>query len=119
MRRARSIAPALVVLLAQLCLASASADRTVRVWEVTTGKTLLTYTGHSAPVTDVKWSADGKLIATGSGDTTVQVWEATTGRVLFTYRGHTDVVFSVAWSPDGTRLASASADTTVQVWEAR
>src|SRR6266566_5051377 len=77
-----------------------------------------TYHGHTAYVSGIAWSPDGKRIASGGLDTTVQVWNATTGEHILTYRGHTDAVFAVAWSPDGTRIASASNDGTVQEWEA-
>ncbi len=99
-------------------LASASDDGTVRVWDASSGTTLLTYTGHTNAVLSVAWSPDGKHLASASADETVQVWDATTGRTVHIYRGHSHQVETVAWSPDGKRLASASDDGTVQVWDA-
>jgi eukaryotic-like serine/threonine-protein kinase len=99
-------------------IASASADKTVQVWNATDGKRLLTFRGHTQAVNAVAWSPDGTRIASASADTTVQVWNANTGGLLFTYRGHSDVVNAVAWSPDSTRIASAANDLTVQVWDA-
>src|SRR6266699_6272806 len=98
-------------------IASASSDRTVRVWNAFTGKTLLTYGGHSDEVTTVAWSPDGTRIASGSADNTVRVWDIISGTTLLTYTGHTSAVQTVAWSPDGTRLASGGFDRTVQVWD--
>jgi WD40 repeat protein/serine/threonine protein kinase len=99
-------------------LASASADRTVRVWDASHGQTALTYQGHTGTVTSVAWSPDGKQLASASADATVQVWDVSNGQTALTYQGHTGTVNSVAWSPDGKRLASASADRTVRVWDA-
>ncbi len=49
-------------------------DYTVQVWDASTGKTLLTYTGHTEAVHAVAWSPDGSRIASASQDRTVQVW---------------------------------------------
>jgi len=99
-------------------LASASADKTVRVWDATSGQTTLTCPGHTDQVTSVAWSPDGTRLASASYDKTIRVWDASNGASLFTYTGHAGTVLSVAWSPDGKRLASASADKTVRVWDA-
>ncbi len=99
-------------------LASASNDQTVRVWDASSGTTLLTYKGHTDIVLSVAWSPDGKRLASASDDKTVRVWDASSGTTLLTYKGHTDFVRSAAWSPDGKRLASASGDKTAQVWDA-
>jgi WD40 repeat protein/nucleoside phosphorylase len=102
-------------------IASASADKTVQVWNVTDGGQVYIYRGHSDFVYAVAWSPDGRRIASGSGDGTVQVWDAVNGERLFTYSGHIKAEFgvqSVAWSPDGTRIASGGSDGTVHVWYA-
>jgi WD40 repeat protein/tRNA A-37 threonylcarbamoyl transferase component Bud32 len=100
-------------------LASASWDRTVKVWDAGTGQVLLTlqvpYLGTIAAVT---FSGDGKRLAGAGADKTVKVWDAGTGQQLLTLQGHTDRVSSVAFSGDGKRLASASWDKTVKVWDA-
>jgi WD40 repeat protein len=97
-------------------LVTGSADATAKVWDVETGKELLTLSGHSNYVASVAWSPDGKRLATGSLDRTAKVWDAETGEELLTLRGHSDAVTSVAWSRDGKRLATASKDGTVQVY---
>ena len=56
-------------------LASASSDKSVQVWEISTGKQILTYPGHLTEVRDVVWSPDGERIAS-VGDEEVQVWVA-------------------------------------------
>ncbi|HYU73243.1 MAG TPA: TIR domain-containing protein [Ktedonobacteraceae bacterium] len=97
-------------------IASGSWDRTVRVWEALTGKTIVTYTTDL--IRSVAWSPNGKYIASGSTEKTVQVWEALTGKTIATYAEHTDQVCCVAWSPDGKYIASGSEDETVRVWSA-
>ena len=57
-------------------LASASHDKTVQMWEASTGKLRLTYGGHSFGVRAVAWSPDGRLLASAGRDKSVQVWQA-------------------------------------------
>jgi len=88
----------------------------IQVWMATSGKTIATCRGHSAPIHGVIWSPDGKYIASASGDSTVQVWEATTGKSTLSHR-HAAPVYAVSWSPDGKNIASGGDDHTVQVWQ--
>jgi WD40 repeat protein/predicted Ser/Thr protein kinase len=99
-------------------LASASQDRTAKLWDTATGQELLTLKGHTSLVHGVAFSPDGKRLASASWDQTVKLWDAATGQELLTLRGHTEFVNGVAFSPDGKRLASASRDQTVKLWDA-
>jgi WD40 repeat protein/predicted Ser/Thr protein kinase len=99
-------------------IASASADKTVHIWNATSKTPTLIYRNHTKPVSAVAWSPDGSRIVSGSWDTTVQVWNVQTGRKHMTFRGFSQEVSSVAWSPDGKNIACGSWDTTVQVRQA-
>jgi len=89
----------------------------VKLWEVESGRELLTLQGHAAVPTAVAFSRDGNRLASGSWDSTVTVWDANTGQAICTLAGHTGAVDSVAFSPDGRRLVSGSYDLTVKVWD--
>jgi WD40 repeat protein len=77
------------------------------------------FRGHTATVTCVAYSPDGKTLVSGSEDRTIRVWDVRSGQERSTLRGHTDGVTSVAFSPDGKTLASASKDRTVKLWDAQ
>jgi WD40 repeat protein len=93
-------------------LASASFDRTVKLWS-TSGALIKTLEGHEDWVMAVSFSPDGRL-ASASFDKTVKLW-STSGALLRTLKSHSKCVNAVAFSPDG-RLASASNDQTVKLW---
>jgi WD40 repeat protein len=59
-------------------LASASEDKTVRLWDAATGALQQTLKGHSDWVTSVAFSPDSRLLASASGDETVRLWDAAT-----------------------------------------
>ena len=99
-------------------VASASYDKTVRVWDAANGNSVIIYRGHWDRVQVVSLSPDGTRVASGGDDGTVQVWEVTTGNPIYTWRGHSQPVSAIAWSPDGKRIASAGSDKTVQIWDA-
>ncbi|MDB5313085.1 MAG: hypothetical protein JWO38_7287 [Gemmataceae bacterium] len=94
-------------------LATASADKTVRLWDAA-GKPVRTLSGHEGPVQCVAW-ADGKTLASGGADKTVRVWPAgsETGKVL---RQHNGAVTALAWAKDGKQLASGDEEHTVLLW---
>ncbi|ODV35364.1 serine/threonine-protein kinase [Microcystis aeruginosa] len=98
-------------------LASGSSDKTIKIWEVATGKELRTLTGHSSWVSSVVYSPDGRYLASGSYDNTIKIWEVATGKQLRTLTGHSFWVNSVVYSPDGRYLASGSLDKTIKIWE--
>ena len=101
----------------QLLLASGSADRTVRVWNLDTLALKRSYRGPRDFVTSVAFSQSGKLLAAGSLDGRIQVWSVLSSRRLRALNGHRGRIADIAFSPSGDQLASAGEDGTVRVWD--
>jgi WD40 repeat protein len=93
-------------------------DGVVRLWNPTTGASVLKAMRHKGPVTGVCSSSDESRLATASEDGTVVVWEIPIGRATLPPLRHRDKVSSVVFSPDNRRLLTASEDGTVCVWDA-
>ncbi len=105
-------------------LATASYDRTVRLWDVkdpARPKPLARpLTGHTSWVSSAVFSPDGSTLATASDDGTIRLWnvrDPSHPRPLGSpVTGHGGAIYLVAFSPDGRTLASASEDHTVRLW---
>ncbi|RYP48229.1 hypothetical protein DL768_005836 [Monosporascus sp. mg162] len=98
-------------------LASASYDRTIRLWDTATGAQQQTIEGHSGPVCAIAFSPDGKTLASASGDKTIRLWDTATGAQQQTIETHSGSICAVAFSPDGKTLASGSYDRTIRLWD--
>ncbi|KAF9351063.1 hypothetical protein BGX26_010825 [Mortierella sp. AD094] len=103
-------------------LASTSDDKTVRLWNATTDKTLCLECEleprDSKPAVGVAYSPSGDRIATGFGNNAARLWNTKTGEVVHTLEGHTLVVTIIAYSPEGNLIATGGEDMTVKLWDA-
>jgi WD40 repeat protein len=97
-------------------LASASGDKTIRLWNGQSGAALVTLKGHLDYVQTVVFSPDGKTLASASSDKTIRLWDSQSGAALKTHEGHSGSYFTVVFSPDGKTLASVS-DNTIRLWD--
>lgn len=89
-------------------LASAGADKTVRIWDTAAGEEVRLLHGHTDIVRTVAFSPDGKRVASCGLDKTVRIWDPATGLLTFTLHGHKHAIRGLAFSPDGKQLVSAS-----------
>ncbi len=92
-------------------LLSGASDRTMRWWDLATGRTLATLTGHDAEVTAVALAADGSIAASGSEDGTTRIWDPRAGQLRHTLvppKGKQPVT-AVLMLAGGKRVVSATA----------
>ncbi len=85
------------------------------IWDAATGIRMITEPvdgGASNPVSEVKWSPDGRLLATAhrQGDI-INIWDAQSLTLVKTLQvNHTNWVFSLDWSPDSQSIVTSDKD---------
>jgi WD40 repeat protein len=90
---------------------SGSKDKTIKLWEVSTGREVRTFKGHSDEITSVDFSPDGRYALSGGRDRAVKLWDVSTGAEIRTFEG-----YCAAFSPDGRYLLSGNFDG-IKLWE--
>jgi len=95
---------------------SGSADGTLRVWDVATGKTVRVISGANLGAYAVAVSPDGARVAAGCKDGKVREFALADGKLLRELAGHFGYVRSVAYTRDGARLLSSADDGSIRVW---
>ena len=106
-----------------LC-ASASSDRTVKIWDSSRGlsghalarRPVAILEGHSSYVTHCSFSPYGETLASSGGDNTVRMWDTTTMKEKFVYTEAFAAVMESVWSNDGTMMLSVSHDGWFRLW---
>lgn len=98
-------------------VATASDDKTCRLWDISTAEAVVEFRGHSNFCFAVKFNPTSNLVVTGSFDETVKLWDARTGDCISTIPAHSDPVTSVDFNRDGTCVVSGSHDGLVRIWD--
>ncbi|XP_018478151.1 U4/U6 small nuclear ribonucleoprotein PRP4-like protein isoform X1 [Raphanus sativus] len=99
-------------------LATASADRTAKLWR-TDGTLLKTFEGHLDRLARVAFHPSGRYLGTTSFDKTWRLWDVNTGAELLLQEGHSRSVYGIAFQQDGALAASSGLDSLARVWDLR
>lgn len=99
-------------------LASASADRTMKVFRVADGGLAHTFEGHTDHVIDVSWRANGKQLASCSADHKIKVWDFALGEQRRTIDVGSKEVTGIVFFGTGGQLVSSSGDRNVRIHNA-
>ena len=96
-------------------IASASLDKTVRIWDANTLECIHVLKGHTTAVMDVSFSPDGKHVVSTSPDNTIRVWEVSTGICLLVINN--EFKSGSSFSTDGCHIISNFSDDSADIWE--
>ncbi|KAK4580784.1 hypothetical protein RGQ29_024436 [Quercus rubra] len=99
-------------------LATASADRTARLWD-TNGSLLRTFEGHLDRLARISFHPSGKYLGTTSFDKTWRLWDVENGEELLLQEGHSRSVYGLDFHHDGSLAASCGLDALARVWDLR
>lgn len=99
--------------------ATGSADRTVKIWDLASGRLRLTLTGHISTVRGIALSPRHPYMFTVGEDKTVKCWDLEQNKVIRNYHGHLSGVYCVSLHPTLDVLMTGGRDSTIRVWDIR
>ncbi len=94
-----------------------SSDKTIKVWDIKTGKEKKTLTGHGDYITSLSITRDGKYLASSSWDGTVLIWSLKKWKILTTLEGKFSYINSVAFSPTDKIIAFGGTDKKIFIFD--
>lgn len=103
-------------------LASPSDDKTIRIWDISTGECRFVLSGHTMPVSSVRWSPKEQKLVSISRNGSVRIWNTRTGKTISIIKELEDLEsthhpFIPEWSPDGKWIASPiTKDRPIKIW---
>ncbi|MBI3412295.1 MAG: NB-ARC domain protein [Planctomycetes bacterium] len=100
-------------------IATASADKFIKVWEIPSGKFVKSFEGHTHHVLDVGWTSDGKLLASAGGDNTVKVWDFEKGEQARTINAHGKQVTRLSFIGKKAEFVTCGGDGQVKFFNAQ
>jgi WD40 repeat protein len=98
-------------------VASASGDRTLRLWSVSAGSLVRTFEGHEGECDGIAVSPDRQMIVSTGRDGTVRIWDSTTGALKKTIDRHSDAPDQIAFSSDGRKCAFGTLAQGACLWD--
>ena len=98
-------------------VATATDDKTLRLWDAQTADALVEFRGHDNFVFCCQFNPASNLLVSGSFDETVKLWDVRSGECVSTLPAHSDPVTAVCFNRDGTCVVSASHDGLMRVWD--
>jgi WD40 repeat protein len=105
-------------------LVTGAGDRTLKIWEVQSGKRLFTISDALDSIYAVTVHPSGTKLAAAGADRMIRTWSwnddaaAPNAALLHSMFAHGDAVLGLTYSSDGTTLVSAGADRTIKIWDA-
>lgn len=98
-------------------VATASDDRTWKMWSLPSGQLIMSGKGHRDWIGACKFHPKGHMLATASGDKTVKLWDFNKADCQHTFADHTGAVWDCDFDQEGDFLVSASMDQTARLWD--
>ncbi|KAI9840728.1 MAG: WD domain protein [Sclerophora amabilis] len=99
-------------------LATGSDDKSIRLWDVSTGKPYpMPLIGHQNYIYSIAFSPKGNMLVSGSYDEAVFLWDVRSGRCMRSLPAHSDPVGGVDFVRDGTLVVSCAGDGLIRVWD--
>jgi WD40 repeat protein len=100
-------------------LGTGSLDRTVKLWDIPSGRERAVLRDDSGVILSAAFSPDGRMLAWATTDPAgaVSLWDVKAQRLRMILCGHAPRVHAIAFSPGGRTLASAGADGMVKLWD--
>lgn len=98
-------------------VATGSRDKSIKLWELNTGREVRSFLGHGASVNQLEFSSDGKYLISANGDATAKIWEVATGKELFSIKPDEERITDVAYDPKGRFFVTVGFGQKVRVWD--
>jgi WD40 repeat protein len=95
---------------------SASEDKTIKMWDVSTGIDVNTFNAHESGVVTIELSKDGNTLISGDQSGVIIIWDALTGEVKQRIEAHDGAVLTARLSKDGQMIASGGEDKILKLW---
>lgn len=96
-------------------IASGGADKAVRITDLSTGKMIKVFEGHTHHVLGVSWRSDGRLLASAGADNVVKVWDWTIGDRRKSVDGWDKEVTAVHYLGSSDSIATTAGDGKVRL----
>eukprot|EP01111_Echinosteliopsis_oligospora_P009434 TRINITY_DN2762_c0_g1_i1.p1 TRINITY_DN2762_c0_g1~~TRINITY_DN2762_c0_g1_i1.p1 ORF type:complete len:419 (+),score=101.13 TRINITY_DN2762_c0_g1_i1:87-1343(+) len=99
-------------------LASGSRDKTIKIWDLSTGKCVATYIAHDNWVRSVVFHPSGKYLMSCSDDKTIRIWDLMQGRAVKTItEAHPHFISCLDFCNNNPHVATGSVDDSVKIWK--